>query len=74
MKDKDLERAGQKLRPLLLQKIEPSSGIDKADIYFHLAEMHVEKGEKPKALSMIDRGLQANANHAGLKGLKESLK
>jgi hypothetical protein len=48
--------------------------VDKADIYFHLAEIHIEKGEKPKALSMIDRGLQANAGHEGLKGLKEKLK
>jgi tetratricopeptide (TPR) repeat protein len=73
-KEKDGERAGQKLRPLLLQKIDAASGVDKADIYFHLAEIHIEKGEKPKALSMIDRGLQANAGHEGLKGLKEKLK
>ncbi|MBI4914677.1 MAG: tetratricopeptide repeat protein [Acidobacteria bacterium] len=73
-KEGDSERAGQKLRPLLLQKIEPSSGVDKADVYFHLAELHVAKGEKPKALSMIDRGLQASPQHEGLKALKEKVK
>ena len=70
----DLERAMQKLRPLLLQKIEPQSGVDKADVYFHLAEMHVAKNEKPKALLMIERGLQANPDHGGCKALKEQLK
>ena len=73
-KEGDTDRAGQKLRPLLLQKIDASSGIDKADVYFHLAEIHVAKGEKPKAKSMIDRGLQANAEHEGLKGLKDQVK
>jgi tetratricopeptide (TPR) repeat protein len=73
-REKDVERSMQKLRPLLLQKFEPSSGVDKADIYWRLAEMHLEKGEKPKALSMIDRGLQANPNHEGLKALRDSLK
>lgn len=72
--DGDLDRAMQKLRPLLLQKIEPASGVDKADVYFHLAEMHVAKNEKPKALSMIERGLQANPDHGGCKALKEQLK
>ena len=70
----DVERSMQKLRPLLLQKIDPASGIDKADVYFHLAEMHVGKNEKPKALSMIERGLQANPDHGGCKALKEQLK
>jgi tetratricopeptide (TPR) repeat protein len=73
-KEGDAERAGQKLRPLLLQKIEPAAGVDKADVYFHLAEIHVDKGEKPKALSMIDRGLQASPGHEGLKSLKEKVK
>jgi tetratricopeptide (TPR) repeat protein len=70
----DLDRSMQKLRPLLLQKIEPGSGVDKADVYFHLAEMHLGKNEKPKALSMIERGLQANPDHGGCKALKEQLK
>ena len=72
--DGEIDRAMQKLRPLLLQKIEPASGVDRADVYFHLAEMHLAKNEKPKALSMIERGLQANPDHAGCKALREQWK
>jgi tetratricopeptide (TPR) repeat protein len=72
--DKDIERSMQKLRPLLLQKIEPETGIDKAEVYCLLARMHQEKGEKPKALSMVERGLQANPEHEGCKTLRGELK
>lgn len=71
---KNHEKAGQRLRPLLLQKIEADSGVDKADVYWMLAQIHIEKGEKPKAISMLERGLQANPDHAGCKESLASLR
>ncbi|MEZ4391246.1 MAG: tetratricopeptide repeat protein [Polyangiales bacterium] len=70
----DLERAQKTFRALLLQRLDGSAGITKADVYFHLGETLTRQGDKPKAISMVERALEADRGHAGAAALLESLK
>jgi tetratricopeptide (TPR) repeat protein len=69
----DLDRAQKSLRALLLQRLDASSGITKADIYFHLADVHVKQGDPSKARAMLERALEADPKHADAKALIAAL-
>jgi tetratricopeptide (TPR) repeat protein len=67
MGQSEWEKARKIYRGMLLQNLDPASGVTKADVYLHLGEIHEKLGEGPKALGMYERGLESDANHAALK-------
>ncbi len=62
----DWEKARRIYRSMLLQNLDPHSGVTRADVYLHLGEIHEKLGEGPKAIGMYERGLELDANHQGL--------
>ena len=70
----DMKKAQQMFRALLLQKFEGNVPITKAEVFFHLAEIHDRLGEKPKALQMAERAVQTDASLAVAQSLLERLK
>jgi tetratricopeptide (TPR) repeat protein len=62
----DWEKARRIYRSMLLQNLDPASGVTRADVYLHLGEIHEKLGEGPKAVGMYERGLELDPNHAGL--------
>jgi pentatricopeptide repeat protein len=67
MAAQDWEKARRVYRSMVLQNIDPSLGISKADVYFYLGQIHVQLGENAKAKGMFQRGLDADPNHEGIK-------
>lgn len=70
----DLKKAMQMFRALLLQKLEGDTPITKAEVFFHLAEIHNKQGEKPKAVQMLERAIQADDKLESAKKLLAELK
>lgn len=70
----DFERAQKSFRALLLQRLEASHNITKADVYFHLGETLSRQGDKPKAIGMLERALEADKAHARARELLTELK
>lgn len=66
MHQSDWEKARRIYRSMLLQNLDPNSGVTRADVYLHLGEIHEKLGEGPKAVGMYERGLELDPNHAGL--------
>jgi tetratricopeptide (TPR) repeat protein len=58
----DTKKAQQMFRALLLQRLDESSPITKAEVFLNLGEVHAQLGEKPKAIQMFERALQADAS------------
>ncbi|MBN1609318.1 MAG: tetratricopeptide repeat protein [Polyangiaceae bacterium] len=54
----DLKKAQQMFRALLLQRLDQTSPISKAEVFMGLGEVHRRLGEKPKAVQMYERALQ----------------
>jgi len=54
----DLERAQKTYRALLLQKLDASSPISKAEVFLRLGEIAGRLGDKPKAVQMLERALE----------------
>ncbi len=69
----DRARAQKSLRALLLQKLGPEDGITKADVYFHLADLHAKQREGTKAKAMVNRALSEDPEHAQAKQLQAQL-
>jgi tetratricopeptide (TPR) repeat protein len=69
----DMKKAQQMYRALLLQRLEPSSPITKAEVFYALGRVHDALGEKPKARQMLERALQTDANLADAKRLLATL-
>ena len=61
-------------RSMLLQNIDRTAGITKADIFYNLGRAHAALGEKSKALSMFERGIEVDGSHEGLKQAYEEAK
>ncbi|MEB2314045.1 MAG: tetratricopeptide repeat protein [Sorangiineae bacterium] len=57
----DLKKAQQMFRALLLQKLDDSSVITKAEVFMNLGEVHARLGEKDKAVQMLERAVQTDA-------------
>jgi tetratricopeptide (TPR) repeat protein len=66
----DAKKAQQMFRALLLQKLEESSPITKAEVFYYLGEVHSKLGEKDKSKQMFERAVQADP---GLTRAKERL-
>ncbi|MFH1434242.1 MAG: tetratricopeptide repeat protein, partial [Pseudomonadota bacterium] len=67
------DKAMKILRPLLLQNLEDTD-IEKAEVYYILGRIHAAKGEKQKAVNMLDRALSAKPDHAEAKALLEEVR
>ncbi|MBI5513785.1 MAG: hypothetical protein HY909_08450, partial [Deltaproteobacteria bacterium] len=74
LKTEDLERAQKTFRALLLQRLDGTAGITKADVYFYLGSTLSQQGDKTKALGMLDRALEADKAHARALELTARLK
>lgn len=54
----DLDRAQKTFRALLLQKLDPSAGISKGEVFFYLGEISAKQGDKAKAVQMLERAVE----------------
>ncbi len=70
----DLDRAQKSFRALLLQKLEPDSGIQKADVYYYLGDIAAKQDDARKAITMLERALAEDRGHAQASELLTRLK
>jgi tetratricopeptide (TPR) repeat protein len=70
----DLDRAQKSFRALLLQKLEPDSGIQKADVYYYLGDIAEKQGDARKAITMLERALAEDPGHEQASELLAQLK
>ncbi|MGB5694044.1 MAG: tetratricopeptide repeat protein, partial [Polyangiales bacterium] len=70
----DLDRAQKSFRALLLQKLEPESGIQKADVYFYLGDIAAKQDDPRKAVTMLERALAEDPSHEQASALLSQLK
>ena len=70
----DLDRAQKSFRALLLQKLEPDSGIQKADVYYYLGDIAAKQDDERKAINMLERALAEDAGHVHARELLSQLK
>jgi pentatricopeptide repeat protein len=70
----DWEKARRVYRSMLLQNLDPSVGVTKADVYLQLGLIHAQAGETQKAKGMYERGLELDPQHARLREALSSLK
>jgi tetratricopeptide (TPR) repeat protein len=61
------EKARGIYRKMLLQNLDPTTGVTKADVYLHLGEIHEKLNEGPKAAGMYERGLEVDGSHVRLR-------
>jgi pentatricopeptide repeat protein len=69
----DWEKARRVYRSMLLQNLDPSAGVTKADVYLQLGHIHHRLGEGPKARSMYERGLELDPAHSQLREAMQQL-
>jgi tetratricopeptide (TPR) repeat protein len=65
----DLERAQKTFRALLLQRLDPSSGITKGEVFCFLGETSMKQGDKAKAVQMFERAIENEPSLARAKAL-----
>ena len=70
----DLDRAQKSFRALLLQKLEPDCGIQKADVYYYLGDIAAKQDDSRKAITMLERALAEDATHEQASELLAQLK
>jgi len=70
----DYDRAQKTFRALLLQKLDPTSGITKGDVYYYLGDISAKQGDTKKAISMLERALAEEAGHVQARQLLQALK
>jgi len=70
----DFERAQKTFRALLLQKLDANSGITKSEVYFFLGDISAKQGDKPKAISMLERAVAEDKSNQNAAALLASLK
>jgi tetratricopeptide (TPR) repeat protein len=70
----DLGRAQKSFRALLLQKLDPDSGIQKADVYYYLGDIAAKQDDARKAITMLERALAEDASHEQAAELLAQLK
>ncbi len=54
----DLDRAQKTFRALLLQRLDPNSGISKGEVFYYLGEISAKQGDKAKAMQMFERAIE----------------
>ncbi|MCG8417376.1 MAG: tetratricopeptide repeat protein [Proteobacteria bacterium] len=67
------QKARRVYRSLVLQNIDPSMGLTKAEVYYHLGTIHVKLGEDKKAKGMFQRGLEHEPDNQALRQALSSL-
>jgi tetratricopeptide (TPR) repeat protein len=73
-KSGDMDRAQKTFRALLLQKLDASSGITKADVYYYLGDTLRQQNETQKAIGMLERAVEAEKGHPRATTLLAQLK
>jgi tetratricopeptide (TPR) repeat protein len=63
----DLDRAQKTFRALLLQRLDPNTGITKGEVFYYLGEISARQGDKVKAVQMFERALENEPGHARAK-------
>jgi len=69
----DVAKAQQAFRSLLLQPLDDSSPLTKAEVFARLGEVHLRQGDNAKAKAMLTRALQADPNLQSAKRLAAKL-
>jgi golgin subfamily B member 1 len=54
----DLDRAQKTFRALLLQRLDPNTGITKGEVFYYLGEISAKQGDKAKAVQMLERAIE----------------
>ena len=54
----DLDRAQKTFRALLLQRLDPKTGISKGEVFYYLGEISAKQGDKAKAVQMFERAIE----------------
>jgi tetratricopeptide (TPR) repeat protein len=70
----DLDRAQKTFRALLLQKLDASSPISKAEVFYYLGEISHRQNDKSKAIQMLERAIENDAALEKAKTLLAQLK
>ncbi|HVJ93793.1 MAG TPA: tetratricopeptide repeat protein, partial [Labilithrix sp.] len=70
----DLDRAQKTFRALLLQRLDPQSGISKGEVFYYLGEISMKQGDKAKAVQMLERAVENEPNLDRAKTMLSDLK
>jgi tetratricopeptide (TPR) repeat protein len=70
----DLERAQKTFKALLLQRLDPQSGISKGEVFYYLGEISAKLGDKAKAVQMLERAIENEPSLARAKAKLSELK
>ncbi|HEY2517610.1 MAG TPA: tetratricopeptide repeat protein [Polyangiaceae bacterium] len=70
----DLDRAQKTFRALLLQRLDPSLGISKGEVFFYLGEISAKQGDKTKAVQMLERAIENEPSLDRAKAMLTELK
>ena len=70
----DLERAQKTFRALLIQKLDPSSGLTKAEVFEYLGEIAERQNDKARAIESYKRALDNDPNREKAKAKLAELK
>jgi len=74
VREAHLKRAGNTLRSLLLQRLDETSSVTKADVFYLLAEVSKRGGDNKKAIQMAERALSNDKGHEKAQALLEALR
>jgi tetratricopeptide (TPR) repeat protein len=72
----DLERAQKTFTALLLQgqRLDAKAGISKAEVFYYLGEISAKRGDKAKAVQMLERAIENEPNLDRAKTMLSELK
>jgi tetratricopeptide (TPR) repeat protein len=70
----DLDRAQKTFRALLLQRLDPATGISKGEVFYYLGEISAKQGDKQKAVQMFERAIENEPTLAKAKTKLSELK
>ena len=70
----DLDRAQKTFRALLLQRLDPSLGISKGEVFYYLGEISAKQGDNVKAVQMLERAIENEPTLAKAKTKLSELK
>jgi tetratricopeptide (TPR) repeat protein len=70
----DLDRAQKTFRALLLQRLDPSFGISKGEVFFYLGEICAKQGDKQKAVQMLERAIENEPSLSRARAMLTELK
>ena len=73
-KSEHIKRAGNMFRSLLLQRLDDSSVISKAEVFYHLAEVNQREDDKKKAIHNLERALANDKTLEKARTLLDALK